>query len=141
MTPTPPERNSRSASSDLMKVGAVLVGLGVAAGAFGAHALRDHLTPASLELFRTAALYQLLHGIAIVAIAGGMSHFDKVRLGLACWLMALGTLLFSGSLYVLAATGLRLAGYLTPVGGLLLLLAWGFVFAGARKLPRGNSPH
>lgn len=141
MTHSSIERGSRSASSDLMRVGALLAGLGVAAGAFGAHALRNHLAPASLDVYRTAVLYQLLHGIAIVAIAGGMSHFDKARLGLACWIMALGTLLFSGSLYVLAATGLRLAGYLTPVGGLLLLIAWGFVLAGARKLPRGNSPH
>lgn len=119
-----------------MRLGALLAGLAVAAGAFGAHALRDTIDLHAMEQFRTAVLYQMLHGIAIVSIAGGMSHFDRDRLGLACLLLAVGTALFSGSLYLLALTGVRIAGLIAPIGGLSLLAGWGAAILGARKLPR-----
>ncbi len=108
----------------LLATGAALAGLAVAAGAFGAHGLRDHLEPASLEAFRTAASYQLVHGVAIVVISGAMSHFDRRRMTVAGWLLVIGVVLFSGSLYVLSLSGTRGFGLVTPLGGVTLLAGW-----------------
>lgn len=122
-----------SGAGTLLAVGALLAGVGVAAGAFGAHGLRGHMSPESLETFRTGANYQLLHGIAIVAVAGAMSHFDRRRLRLACWLFVVGIVLFSGSLYALSLSGVRALGAVTPLGGVALLAGWCTVMLGARR--------
>ena len=114
----------------------MLAGLAVAAGAFGAHGLRDHLSAGSLETFRTAANYQLLHGIAVVAVAGAMSHFDRRRLRIAGWLLVTGSVLFSGSLYGLSISGVRALGLVTPFGGVALLAGWCAVMLGARRPAR-----
>ena len=126
------------AARRLLATGAILAGLGVAAGAFGAHGLRDHLSPASLETFRTGASYQLLHGIAIVAIAGAMSHFDKRRLATAGWLLVLWVVLFSGSLYALSLSGIRGFGLVTPLGGVSLIAGWCTLAIAAKR--SGRSP-
>lgn len=123
----------------LLAIGGALAGLGVAAGAFGAHALRARLAPDMLEVFHTGAMYQLFHGIAIVAVAGAMSHFHRARLRAACWLFVAGIVLFSGSLYTLALTGTRIFGAITPLGGLAFLAGWILVVAGAK--PRDRSGH
>ena len=123
----------------LLAIGGALAGLGVAAGAFGAHALRARLAPDMLEVFHTGAMYQLLHGIAIVAVAGAMSHCHRARLRAACWLFVAGIVLFSGSLYTLALTGTRIFGAITPLGGLAFLAGWILVVAGAK--PRDRSGH
>ncbi len=117
----------------LLAIGGILAGLGVAAGAFAAHALRTRLAPDMLAVFHTGATYEMLHGIAIVAVAGAMSHFDRGRLRAACWLFIAGIVLFSGSLYLLAMTGTRAFGLVTPLGGLALLAGWAMVVAGAKK--------
>lgn len=135
-TVTRKEPGAAGSSSVLMRVGAVLAGMAVLAGALGTHELHKHLTPSAMEIFRTAVFYQLLHGVAVVAIAGGMSHFDKRRLAIACWIMVLGTALFSGSLFVLALAGSAVVGFVTPVGGVLLVVSWALVVGGSRKLPR-----
>lgn len=108
----------------LIICGALLLALGVAAGAFGAHGLRRFVTPDLLETWRTAAHYQMLHGIGLLLIAAlwpSLSH------SLASWaggLMLAGAVLFSGSLYALVLTGVRVLGVVTPFGGLALVSAW-----------------
>ena len=119
----------------LLAIGGGLAGLGVALSAFGAHLLRGRVAPDMLEVFHTAAQYQLLHGIAIVAVAGAMSHFHRARLRAACRLFVAGIVLFSGSLYLLALTGTRAFGAITPLGGLAFLAGWVMVMLGASPPP------
>jgi uncharacterized membrane protein YgdD (TMEM256/DUF423 family) len=97
----------------------------VALGAFGAHGLRGRLSPAMLEVFRTGALYHLVHAVAalVVALAG-----ERLRRGrLILTLLTAGIVVFAGSLYALAITGITTLGAVTPLGGLLLLAAWALV--------------
>jgi len=108
----------------LAVVGAVLAFLAVAAGAFGAHALEARLDPEALELFRTAARYHMYHALALVAVAGLAARWPDPLWGVAGGLFVTGVVVFSGSLYALAATGLRWLGAVTPVGGLALLAGW-----------------
>jgi uncharacterized membrane protein YgdD (TMEM256/DUF423 family) len=123
----------------LLAAGGLLAGLGVVMGAFSAHLLRDQLAPDMLEVVRLGAQYQLLHGLAIVAVAGAMSHFHRARLRAACWLFIAGIVLFSGSLYVLGLTGNRAFGMVTPLGGLAFIAGWVMVVLGAK--PREKAGH
>ena len=100
--------------------GALLAALAVALGAFGAHALKAQLTPGMLAAWQTAVQYHLVHAVAIVAIA--LSGRSSLR-GSA-WLLAAGIVLFSGSLYLLALTGVRGLGAVTPFGGVAFILGW-----------------
>jgi uncharacterized membrane protein YgdD (TMEM256/DUF423 family) len=104
-------------------LGALFGALGVAAGAFGAHALRARLDPRSLELFRTAADYQMLHALALFAVAWAMGCHARWG-GAAGGLFTAGILLFSGSLYGLALGGPRWLGGVTPLGGVAFLAGW-----------------
>jgi uncharacterized membrane protein YgdD (TMEM256/DUF423 family) len=106
----------------------------VAFGAFGAHGLRARLSPAMLEVYRTGALYHLVHAVAALAVvlAG-----DKLRRGrLILTLFAAGIVVFAGSLYALAITGVTPLGAVTPLGGLLLLAAWAFVALEAAQISK-----
>jgi uncharacterized membrane protein YgdD (TMEM256/DUF423 family) len=94
----------------------------VALGAFGAHGLRERLGPGMLEIYRTGALYHLVHAVAAAAVALGADRLR--RPGLIVTLLALGVLVFSGSLYLLAITRVTQLGAVTPLGGLCLLAAW-----------------
>jgi uncharacterized membrane protein YgdD (TMEM256/DUF423 family) len=114
-------------------LGALLAGVAVAAGAFGAHALRARLAPRDLEIFETAARYQMYHGLALLAVAWLLDRGIS-QAGLAGWGFALGTLVFSGSLYLMVFTGTRWLGAITPVGGVLLLLGWAALLVAARRL-------
>jgi uncharacterized membrane protein YgdD (TMEM256/DUF423 family) len=105
-------------------LGSLLAGTAVAAGAFGAHALRGRLAPDLLDAFSTAARYQMFHALALFAVAWGVSRWPEARLPLGGWMLVLGTLVFSGSLYLLALTGARWLGATTPIGGLLLIGGW-----------------
>lgn len=133
-----PAPQKGSDSVRLMRLGALWSGMAVLMGAFGTHVLRGRLSPDQIETIRTAVQYQAWHGIAVVAIAGGMSHFDKLRLARACRWLLTGSVLFSGSLYILVITGWGAAAFLTPIGGVAMLIGWAFVAAGARKLPRAG---
>ena len=105
----------------------------VAFGAFGAHGLRGRLSPAMLEVYRTGALYHLVHAVAALAVA---LAGDKLRRGrLILTLFAAGIVVFAGSLYALAITGVTTLGAVTPLGGLLLLAAWALVALEARRDP------
>jgi uncharacterized membrane protein YgdD (TMEM256/DUF423 family) len=105
-------------------VGAVLAGTAVATGAFAAHALRSRLDPDLLETFGTAARYQLIHGIALVTAALAAERWPRARLAPVSSMFLAGTVVFSGSLYLLALTGVRAFGAITPVGGVLLIAGW-----------------
>src|SRR5262245_58436350 len=98
--------------------------LAVAAGAFGAHALRARLTPGDLEIFETAARYQMYHALALLAAAWAVGRGPGGAAQLAGWLFLGGTVVFSGSLYLLVLTGQRWLGAVTPIGGLGLLAGW-----------------
>lgn len=115
----------------LFAVGAVLAGIGVTLGAFGAHALEARLTAERLATFETAVRYQMLHALAILAAAllGGE------RAVLAGLLFVVGIALFSGSLYLLVLTGVRWLGAITPLGGVAFIAGWGVLaLAGLRAL-------
>lgn len=98
--------------------------LGVAAGAFGAHALRDRLPADLLAVYETAARYQLYHALALLAVALAAARWPGGGWGAAGWLFTAGIVIFSCSLYLLALTGSRWLGAVTPVGGLCLLAGW-----------------
>ena len=108
-----------------VSIGAVSALIAVAAGAFGAHALRSRLEPASLAVFETGARYQMYHALALVAAAFALSQWPASRLAVwAGWLFVAGTILFSGSLYLLALSGVRWLGAITPLGGVAFMLGW-----------------
>jgi uncharacterized membrane protein YgdD (TMEM256/DUF423 family) len=100
--------------------GALLAALGVMLGAFGSHGLRAVLGPEALGWWQTGVQYQMWHAIGLVAI--GAARLPGTRLSV--WLLTLGTLIFAGSLYVMALTGIRGLGAVTPVGGLLMIGGW-----------------
>jgi len=104
--------------------GALSAFIAVAAGAFGAHALRAKLGPDLLAVFETAARYQMYHALALIAIAWSMNRWAAPQLRVAGWLFVAGTIVFSGSLYLLALTGVRGLGAVTPLGGLCFLAGW-----------------
>uniref|UniRef100_UPI00333EBB7A DUF423 domain-containing protein n=1 Tax=Castellaniella defragrans TaxID=75697 RepID=UPI00333EBB7A len=108
----------------LILCGALILALGVAAGAFGAHGLKRLVAPDLLEVWRTAAHYQLIHGAGLLLVA---SLWPRLAPAPAAWagsLMLAGLLVFSGSLYAMVLTGLRALGAITPIGGLLMILSW-----------------
>jgi len=107
----------------------------VMAGAFGAHGLRNLVSERSLEVFQTAAAYQMYHGIALVLIAL-LSGFGLSRrlLSLSAGFFLAGILLFSGSLYTLVLTDMRWVGAITPLGGLCFMIGWALLLtAGVRQ--------
>jgi len=106
----------------------------VAFGAFGAHGLRGRLSPAMLEVYRTGALYHLVHAVAALAVALAGDKLRRGRLILA--LFTAGIVVFAGSLYALAITGIGALGAVTPLGGLLLLAAWALVALEAAPLSK-----
>ncbi len=105
-------------------LGAVSALVAVAAGAFGAHALRSRLTPDLLATFDTGARYQMYHALALLAAAWAAERWPGPAATWAGWLFVSGTVVFSGSLYVLALTGARWLGAVTPLGGLAFLGGW-----------------
>ena len=112
-------------------LGALLGLVSVAAGAFGAHGLRDRLTADQLEVFQTAVRYQMWHALALLAVGLLQAHVTGRWLGAAGWLFTAGVALFSGSLYLLVLTGWRWVGPVTPIGGTALLAGWLCLAAGA----------
>jgi uncharacterized membrane protein YgdD (TMEM256/DUF423 family) len=119
-------------------IGAILGFLGVAFGAFGAHALRSRLSPEMLAVFETGVRYQMYHALAVLVVAAAIGHIGNTRLLVAAgWAFFAGTLLFSGSLYALALTGVGMLGAVTPIGGLLFLGGWACLVAFA--LLRGTT--
>jgi len=116
-------------------LGAISGFVAVAAGAFGAHGLRERLSPDLLAVFETATRYQIYHALAllIVASAAARDGFGWALMA-SGWLFVAGTILFSGSLYALALSGVRQLGVITPLGGLALLAGWAFLAWSALRL-------
>jgi uncharacterized membrane protein YgdD (TMEM256/DUF423 family) len=105
-------------------LGALSAFVGVAAGAFGAHGLKERLSAEMLAVFETGARYQMYHAFALVASAWAVARWPGAWSNASGWLFVAGTLVFSGSLYVLSLTGLRWLGAVTPLGGLAFLAGW-----------------
>ena len=105
-------------------IGALSALVAVAAGAFGAHSLKQVLSPDMLATYHTAVDYQFMHSIALITI--GTLHKVSARHChiSSAWTMIAGILIFSGSLYVLSLTGIRWLGMITPVGGVCFIVAW-----------------
>ncbi len=114
-------------------LGAASALIAVAAGAFGAHALRDRLASDLLDVFETAARYQMYHALALLAVGFVSTRFSggNAWIAAAGWLFVAGTVLFSGSLYALSLTGVRWLGAITPLGGLAFLGGWAALALGA----------
>jgi uncharacterized membrane protein YgdD (TMEM256/DUF423 family) len=104
------------------RVAAVFGFLAVALGAFGAHGLRARLGPGGMEIWKTAALYHLVHAVALLAVSLAASHLPGARA--ICWLWSIGIVVFAGSLYLLAVTGIGVLGAITPLGGAAFLAGW-----------------
>lgn len=105
-------------------IGALSGAISVLLGAFGAHALRDRLTPQLLDTFETGVRYEIYHALAILFVAFALTRWSSNLVGYAGWAFVLGTLLFSGSLYLLALTGTRWLGAVTPLGGVAFIAGW-----------------
>jgi uncharacterized membrane protein YgdD (TMEM256/DUF423 family) len=109
----------------LLYIGAAAAGfLGVALGAFAAHALKATLPPDMLAVFETGVRYQMYHAFALFAAAWGFGRWQRRAFTIAGGLFGTGIVIFSGSLYLLAFTGLRWLGAITPLGGLAFLAGW-----------------
>ncbi len=98
--------------------------IAIAAGAFGAHSLRERISPDLLAVFETAARYQMYHALALLATSWAWTQWPGSALRMAGWLFIAGTALFCGSLYILVLTGTRWLGAVTPVGGLAFIAGW-----------------
>ena len=104
--------------------GSISAFLGVALGAFAAHGLRTKLSPEMFNIFEVGVRYHMYHALALLAVAWASSRWPGGSITAAGWLFLAGTIIFSGSLYLLSLTGLRWLGAITPVGGLAFLLGW-----------------
>ncbi|ANY16267.1 DUF423 domain-containing protein [Bordetella pseudohinzii] len=101
--------------------------IAVGAGAFGAHGLKRVLDPDMLAVWQTGVLYHLIHALGLLAVAWLATRYTSGLLPVAGWLMFAGIVLFSGSLYLLAGTGTRILGAITPLGGVAFLLSWALI--------------
>lgn len=120
---------------NILLIGTILAGLAVAIGAFGAHGLRDLLAAnGRTETFETAVKYQFYHALGLLVL--GILAIQKPQIGFesAAWALFIGTLIFSGSLYVLCLTGIRWLGAVTPIGGILMIVGWGLAAFSISKI-------
>jgi uncharacterized membrane protein YgdD (TMEM256/DUF423 family) len=114
----------RSPSQRFLVIGSILAGSGVAAGAFGAHALKEILDASMLQVFDTATRYVMYHAFGLCIVSWAIDRYPGQRLEKSGWLFILGTLLFSGSLYMVSLAGVRWMGAVTPIGGLAFIAGW-----------------
>jgi len=120
-----------------LRMGALLGALAVALGAFGAHGLKERLSADLLEIYEVGVRYHFYHALAMLAVAAGAGElWASKRTVAACWAWLAGIVIFSGSLYLLAFTGARWLGAITPIGGVALILGWGLLVAAAGQLAR-----
>lgn len=121
--------------SPFITLGTTLAFFSVALGAFGAHGLKDILSAEHLSTYHTAVDYQMWHSIGLVLIGLLFQQNNSRLLIKAGWLMFAGIVVFSGSLYALSFTGIKILGAITPIGGILFLTAWA-LFAYASFKPK-----
>lgn len=108
-------------------LGCISAAISVAAGAFGAHGLKNVLTSDMLEVYETAVRYQMYHAFGLIVVALTTAIATSRGIKMAGWLFAAGTVLFSGSLYVLTLTNMKWLGAVTPLGGLAFIAGWLFL--------------
>ncbi len=111
--------------------GTLFGALAIAAGAFGSHYLKNKLSQEDLGIFEVAVRYQMYHALALIALAAFLSWYSSKWMIASGWCWVLGTIIFSGSLYILVFSGVRAWGAVTPVGGILLLAGWGLLVLAA----------
>lgn len=116
-------------------LGALLAALAVAAGAFGAHALKQVLPANQLIVFETAVRYQAMHAIGLLAVAWAIERWPGRLTDAAAWFFLAGIALFCGSLYAIALLEIRRIGIVTPFGGLALIAGWICLAAAALAKP------
>jgi uncharacterized membrane protein YgdD (TMEM256/DUF423 family) len=104
--------------------GAMAAGLGVALGAFGAHGLKGRVGTDMLAIFETGVRYHLVHALGLLGVAWAAERWGGGWVSLAGWAFVSGIAVFSGSLYLLALTGARWLGAITPLGGLAFIVGW-----------------
>ena len=114
-------------------LGSLSAFLAVAAGAFGAHGLKGRLSPELLAIFEVGVRYQMYHAFALIATAWALSRWPSTLVTAGGWLFVIGTLIFSGSLYLLSMSGVKWLGAVTPLGGLAFLAGWLCLAIGAWK--------
>lgn len=115
-------------------IGAINAFLSVALGAFGAHGLEGKLEPKYLEIWKTAVNYQMFHAVGLLAVGIIAGHIQGSSLmSWSGWLMFIGIILFSGSLYILSLTKIGVLGAITPLGGVSFLVAWVLLIIAAVK--------
>lgn len=105
-------------------LGALFAMIGVAAGAFGAHALADRIAADRLATFETGVRYQLIHSLGLLAVAWAASRWPSGGVNAAGWLFVIGILIFGGTLYALALGAPRWFGAITPIGGVCFIVGW-----------------
>lgn len=115
----------------LVILGALMMLIGVGAGAFGAHGLKRVLSADMLAIWQTAVLYQLVHALGIILIAVLSTRIGGTLPGWSGLIMFVGIVLFSGSLYILALSGVKWLGAVTPLGGLAFIVAWALLMIAA----------
>lgn len=108
-----------------LSIGSIAMALAVMLGAFGAHALRERLTPEMLDIYETGVDYHFYHALGLLVV-GIIAQFitGSNWLRWSGWMMTAGILIFSGSLYILSITGIRWLGAVTPIGGTAFIAAW-----------------
>ncbi len=126
-------------SSKWVMIAAINGLIAVAAGAFGAHVLADRLTPRELNAFEVGVRYQMYHALALLLVAWMVSTRASAVLSYAAAFLLAGIVLFSGSLYVLALTGLKWFGMITPIGGVSFLVGWLLIAVSARRAAIGHT--
>lgn len=106
-------------------IGTIMAGLAVAFGAFGAHALEGRVEASLIAVYETGARYHFYHALALIAVSVAASRWPGASLtSVAGWCFIAGIILFSGSLYTLALTGIRQLGAITPLGGVAFIAGW-----------------
>jgi uncharacterized membrane protein YgdD (TMEM256/DUF423 family) len=118
-----------------LALGSASAFLAVAGGAFGAHALRRRLDENLLAVFETGIRYQMYHALALLVVAWVMDRWGGGLVAASGWLFVVGTVIFSGSLYLLALTGQRMFGAVTPLGGVAFLAGWLVLLIGVLRTP------
>lgn len=121
------------------QLAAVLLALATVLGALGAHLLRSRLAPDRYEILQTALSYQFFHSLGLLALGLIFDRLPSKSIRIAGWLLLVGIVLFSGSLYLILAGAPRIVGVLTPIGGLALIAAWCvtvFALRASARVPR-----
>lgn len=130
------DENIVTGMKTFITIGSSAALIGVALGAFGAHGLKNHLTPDLLAVWQTGVQYQLVHALGLILIGILLQLLpDAPLLRVAGWAMLAGIGLFSGSLYLLALTGVRTLGMVTPLGGVAFLATWLLLVLAVRRRP------